>query len=68
MCRGTVLEISVLDLSHLVDDSPCNIAYALGRIARAAPNVQHLNLGGFTALAQEKAFQALLSALRAIPR
>ena len=64
---STVLDVSVLDLSHLVDNRACHLAYALGRLARASPNIQHLNLKGFTALSQASVFPALLSVLRAVP-
>jgi hypothetical protein len=63
---GAPLATRVLDVSHLADNQPNHLAYALKRLARASPGIQHLNLKGFTALAQQQVFVAFLGLIRSL--
>jgi len=63
---STPFETRVLDVSHLADNQPNHLAYALKRLARASPGIQHLNLKGFTALAQQQVFVVFLGLIRAL--
>jgi len=60
------LATRVLDVSLLADNQPNHLGYALKRLARASPGIQHLNLKGFTALAEQQVFVAFLGLIRSL--
>ena len=63
---GAPFDARILDVSHLADNQPNHLAYALRRLSRANPSIQHLNLKGFTALAHKQVFVVFLGLIRAL--